>query len=497
MADQNPKPASRYLWTASRILEATGGRLLSGSPGRRLTGVSTDSRTLSAGRLFIAITGPNFDGHRFAADAVEKGAAGVLVERRSVRRIPLRRFREQGTLCMSVPDTVRALGDLAAYHRRRWGGKVAAITGSNGKTATRKMTAEIVSRGFSTLATIGNYNNEIGVPLTLLNLCPHHQWAVVELGMNHPGEIGRLAKICKPDVGVITNVAPAHLEGVGSVEGVANAKAELLEHIRKGGRAVLNADDPNVSKLVDRAATDVLFFGLSKGAEVRATAIRETPAGVRFFLQIPKPRSGKVPLVLNTPGKFMVSNALAAAAVGYLLGLSAKRIREGLGAFVPEKGRMAVKALKGKVRVIDDTYNANPGSMKAAIDTLVRLKGKQGRCLFVLGDMLELGDQSEALHRDIGEYVKNAGASRLYLTGNFASATAMGATSAGMPKKKVFIGTKEAILDNLISSLKPKDWILVKGSRGMAMETVVQGLKDRLEKGRKSFPGSIRGKRVG
>jgi len=479
MIEHSAKKQSKYLWTVSRILKTTGGRLLSGNEVRRFSGVSIDSRKVSPGQLFIAIIGENFDGHRFAADAVGKGASGVLVERRHVRRLPLKRFQNQGVVCVSVSDTVKALGDIAADHRRRWGGKLVAVTGSNGKTTARKITAEVIRQGYATLSTLGNYNNEIGVPLTLLNLCPEHRWAAVELGMNHPGEIRRLARICRPDVGVITNVAPAHLEGVGSVEGVVMAKAELLEHIQEHGTVVLNADDPNVLKIADRTAVDVLLYGTAKSAAVRGTAIRETRRKVRFLLHV---SGARVPVMLNTPGRFMVSNALAAAAVGHLSGISPDRIRAGLEAFVPEKGRMIVVNLKRAVRLIDDTYNANPGSMKAAIDTLMRLKKKQGRAICVLGDMLELGDHSESLHHLIGAYVKNAGVFRVCVTGRFAGSVAAGAIEAGMDNESVLTGTKESILENLYALLRSGDWVLVKGSRGMAMETVVQALKAWAEK---------------
>lgn len=482
MADPRGKGPSRYLWTVSRILEATGGRRLSGNPRRRFSGVGIDSRRILPGQLFIAIVGERFDGHRFVADAVEKGASGVLVERRAVRRIPLLRFRKQGIVCVSVPDTIQALGRLGAHHRHRWGGRLVAITGSNGKTTTRKMTAAVLGQGPVTLSTVGNYNNAIGLPLTLLNLCPAHEWAVVELGMNHPGEIGHLARICGPDVGVITNVAPAHLEGVGSVDGVVRAKAELLAHLKNRGTAVLNADDPNVMKIAGQATQRVCLFGRSKRASVRATAVRETRHAVRFLLHVSQTR---VPVVLNTPGRFMVSNALAAAAVGHLVGLSADQIRAGLEAFVPERGRMARVPLKGGVTLIDDTYNANPGSMEAAMDTLMRLKGKKGRGFMVLGDMLELGDHSEALHRRMGRHAAHLGAFRIYVTGRFARAVASGAVEAGMGKTDIFIGEKSALFKDLIERVRPGDWILVKGSRGMAMETVVEALKTWAAKDRK------------
>ena len=366
------------------------------------------------------------------------------------------------------------MGDLAAFNRKRINISVVAITGSNGKTSTRKMTAGVVSRRFCTLATSGNFNNEIGLPLTMLNLSRDHKWAVLELGMNRPGEIKRLAEICSPDVGVITNIGPAHLEGLGSLDAVMQAKGELLGEIKPTGTAVLNADDPRLMQLADYTTRNVLLFGLSKNAEIKALEVGRKGLGLSFTLVLPEE---SILVDLKTPASFMVSNALAAAAAGYCLGLTAREIKEGLEDFEPVKGRMNILKTRKGIHIIDDTYNANPGSMAAALKTLKSLKGNS-RGILVAGDMLELGEHAESMHRKIGSISARADIARLYVTGQFAETVAAGARDEDMASGDIFTGTKEEILDGVTGWLGPGDWVLVKGSRGMAMETIVKGLLD-------------------
>ena len=381
-------------------------------------------------------------------------------------------WQRKGVACVTVSNTTKALGDLAAFNRKRTDVSIVAITGSNGKTSTRKMTAGVVARRFCTLSTRGNLNNEIGLPLTLLDLNLDHQWAVVELGMNRPGEIRRLAEICSPDVGVITNIGPAHLEGLGSLDAVMKAKGELLEKINPVGTAALNADDHRLLQLADYTSVNVLLFGLSEKAVIRALSIREKDEGLSFILALPEE---KISVDLKTPASFMVSNALAAAAVGYLLGLTAKEIKDGLEDFKPVKGRMNILKTRKRIHIIDDTYNANPGSMAAAIKTLKTLKGNN-RGILVVGDMLELGEHAESLHRKIGSISARSDIARLYVAGQFAETLAAGAKDADMDSSDIFTGTKEEILENITCWLGPGDWVLVKGSRGMAMESIVEGL---------------------
>jgi len=461
-------------WTVDEILKATGGDLLCGDRTREFENVSIDSRNISAGDLFVAIVGDVHDGHRFAEDVIKMGVGGLVVAGDKAGELPISDWQARRIACVAVSDTLRALGDLAAFHRSRTDVAVVAITGSNGKTTTRQMTAEVVAQKFSILSTIGNYNNQIGVPLTLLRLAPEHAWAVVELGTNSPGEIARLARICAPDIGVITNIGPAHLEGLGSLDGVMREKGQLIDHLKAGGTAVLNADDRRVSKIADRTEKKVLLFGLSKAAGIRASVLQEKVGGISFSLDLP---GESLSVELKVPGQFMVINALAAAAVGHLLELSAVEIKRGLEAFKPAWGRMNIFQTDNGIHIIDDTYNANPDSMQAAITTLDTLRANN-RSVFVAGDMLELGARAESLHRQVGGWAAAAEIDKLMITGEFADAVASGAADAGMNRDDIFTGSREEILDALRASLHPGDWVLIKGSRGARMDTIVEGIKE-------------------
>ncbi|MBW2155876.1 MAG: UDP-N-acetylmuramoyl-L-alanyl-D-glutamate--2,6-diaminopimelate ligase [Deltaproteobacteria bacterium] len=470
----NPKSASLtpIPWTAAEILEATGGELFCGDSNATFAGVSIDSRRISVEDFFVAIKGDVHDGHSFIEDVMKKGVGGLLVEKNRTHKLPELRSLTPGITCITVNNTGKALGDLAAFNRKRTHVSVIAITGSNGKTSTRNMTTGVVSRRFCTLSTQGNLNNEIGLPLTLLNLNRHHRWAVLELGMNRPGEIERLAQICLPDLGVITNIGPAHLEGLGSLDAVMHAKGELLGKIKPGGTAVLNADDSRLLKLADTTSINVLLFGVSADAAIRAESITKKKSGLSFVLVLPRER---IWVDLKTPAVFMISNALAAAAAGHLLGLTAGEIKEGLEDFKPVPGRMNILKTGKGVQIIDDTYNANPGSMEVAIKTLKSLKG-QGRGILILGDMLELGEHAESLHREMGSKAAGSGMERIYVTGDYAENVVTGALEEHMDSSAIFKGTREEILEDIIGRLDAGDWILVKGSRGMAMEKVVEGL---------------------
>jgi UDP-N-acetylmuramoyl-tripeptide--D-alanyl-D-alanine ligase len=451
---------------------ATGGRLLAGGADTSFAAIGIDSRTITASQLFVAVAGETHDGHRFVNDVLDRGINGVVVAEHQLVNLPVARMAATGVVCVAVVDTTQALGDLARFNRHRGDLAVVAVTGSNGKTSTRLLMEQVVSRRFATLSTHGNLNNHIGLPLTLFRLAPSHQAAVLELGMNHAGEITHLGKICDPDVGVITNVGPAHLEGLGTIDNVARAKAELLPTIRSGGTAILNADDPRVAAMADHVDGRVVLFGCSQRAEVRADHIQLTDTGMRFRLTTP---SGDAQVTLATPARVMVSNALAAAAAGEVMGVPLEMIKAGLEAFAPQAGRMGIRQLGGDIRLVDDTYNANPESMAAAIDTLARMRGGR-RTIAVLGDMLELGPQSEQLHRDVGRAVGDAGIDRLYATGNFAAAMIQGAMGGGMGGDCIFSGAKTDIIDRLLEELAPGDLVLVKGSRGMAMEQVVEAI---------------------
>lgn len=460
-------------WSTADILKATQGRLRYGKHDACFTGVCIDSRSISAGQLFVAICGDNHDAHTFIDQVVDKNVGGVVIQSRTAVALDHERYEKQGVSCFEVPDTTIALGALAAYQRRQHTLPVVAITGSNGKTSTRQMTQNVLSQRFNTLGTLGNFNNEIGLPLTLFNLAPEHTAAVVELGMNHPGEMTRLGAICHPTIAIITNVGPAHLEFLGSLEAVARAKGEIMAQVADDGTVVLNRDDPYVAALAIDTDRNVLWFGIDEQAAVRATQIVEDGTGVTFDLHLP---TGTATVHLQTPGRFMVSNALAAAAAGYLTGLSVTEVKTGLQSFTATPGRLYITQTANGISIIDDTYNANPASMAAAINTLNDVR-KDQTGIAVLGDMLELGAQAAELHQQVGRQAAASGVFRLYAFGRYAQKVLQGAWEAGMDQGNTFAGSKEAIIADLIHCLEPGCWVLIKGSRGNAMETVVTAIR--------------------
>jgi UDP-N-acetylmuramoyl-tripeptide--D-alanyl-D-alanine ligase len=459
-------------WTTDDILVATAGQWICGNRNVQFSGIAIDSRRISLSELFVAIRGEFHDGHRFCADVVQRGVNGILVDIHAIGSLPVAEWRQKGIICIGVKDTTRALGDLAAYHKRRFSVSVVAITGSSGKTTTRSMTSDILCRRFNVLSTSGNFNNHIGLPLTLLNLKKEHEWAVLELGMNHSGEIDRLSEICQPNIGVITTIGTAHLENFTSPGGILQAKAEIFAHLHPEGLALLNMDDPKLLELSRRLSVPVIFFGLNPGARVRARQIETRSSGTSFFLDLPEET---VEIRLPAAGEFMATNALAAASVGFALGLSGDEIKAALEKFKPVKGRMNVIATARQIHLVDDTYNANPVSMAAAIETLQKIKdGHRG--ILVIGDMLELGKESPELHRKVGEIAATAGLSALYATGRFANAVAQGAAGQGMDSRRIFVCDQQAICEHLKGSLRKGDWVLIKGSRAMGMEKIVDDI---------------------
>ena len=459
-------------WNTAQIIEATSGKLVAGPADGMFNGIAIDSRNIARDELFVAIVGDVHDGHTFVDSVFKKGVRGVLVEKAKIGNLVPGDLAAQELTIIDVPDTTRSLGDLAAFNRSRIPLKVIALTGSNGKTSTRTMLTRIVERKYKTLSTMGNFNNQIGLPLSLLRLEKTHTLAVLELGMNRPGEIRRLAEICRPDIGIITNVAPAHLEGLGSMEGILHAKGELLEGMNTGGTTILNADDPRVVSLRGSAPGEVLLFGLSAEASVRASHIREQGRHLSFQLEIP---GAIAEVTLATPGKFMVSNALAAAAAGYLMEIPLSEIKAGIEGFQPVDGRMHIRELANGICLIDDAYNANPYSVKAALDTLKQM-GRERSRIIVLGDMLELGKKAPDLHRDVGRHAALAAPERLYVTGDFAGDIAQGAQDGGLDAYQIITGSTQDITADLIALADSRDIILVKGSRGMRLERVVKEL---------------------
>ncbi|HJV66550.1 MAG TPA: UDP-N-acetylmuramoyl-tripeptide--D-alanyl-D-alanine ligase [Geomonas sp.] len=454
-------------FTLKEIAEATGGTLL-GDAGAVAHGVSTDSRQVAAGQLFVALRGDRFDGHEFVAAAAEKGVAIFLVDDSwaALHELPA------GCSAVVVPDTLRGLGDLAAWHRRRFKIKVVAVTGSNGKTTTKEMLAGILTPTGPGIKTEGNLNNLIGLPLTLLRLSGRERWAVVEMGMSDFGEIDRLAEIADPDVGIITNAFPAHLENLGSVEGVARAKGELFLRLKPGSVAVYNVDDPLVSKCPTHLNVTRLTFGL-RGAEVSSASIKSLgKLGESFLLRLP---NGEQQITLKAFGQHNIYNALAAAAAAYSLGLSGEVIRAGLEEFTPYDKRFQLEEVGGVV-LIDDSYNANPASMAAALRTLKEVRG-EGRAAAALGDMLELGTGTEQAHRELGKLAAGC-VERLYLLGDLAGEVAKGALEGGLaPDNVVVARDHEEIATALTGWLETGDCALFKGSRGMRMELVARAVR--------------------
>ncbi len=448
------------------IVQITAGSLTAprAQGGLWVSGVSTDSRTTRPGDLFIPLRGPHFDGHDFLLQAVRNGAVACLSEE-VIAGFPVPVIR--------VGDTLRALGDLAAARRRAFAGPVVAVTGSAGKTTTKEMLGAILSLTGPGLMTPGNFNNLVGLPLTLFSFSDEHRWAVLEMGMSALGEIARLTRIAQPRIGVITNVGAAHLETLRSMDGVARAKGELFAALPADGTAVINGDDHRVLALPVANGARRLVFGCGEQATVRGEAIESGPEGVRFQLVLAE---GRFPVRLQCLGRFNVHNALAAAAAAVALEIDAATIVRGLERFRPCAGRMEVSTLVDGVLLLEDCYNANPQAVKAALATLAEVPGK-GRNIAVLGDMLELGEAAGDLHREIGRSAAGC-VDELLLLGTMAAETADGARQAGLDRSHIAVTTDhQQLVDRLQRLLRPGDRVLVKGSRGMAMEKVCSALK--------------------
>lgn len=461
------------VFSADEITAAVEGRLVRGDGSARAAGVSTDTRTLEAEELFIALKGPNFDGAQFLAQAVEKRAAGVMVERGA--DVP----GEGAGFVVEVADTLRALGDLAYAHRSRFTIPVAGVTGSNGKTTTKEMIAALLSAGGETCKSQGNLNNLVGLPHQVFRLGDEHANAVFEMGMSETGEIRRLAEIARPRIAVITNVGPAHIEGLGSVEAVRDAKGEILEAIPPDGVAVLSNEDTHSRVLAERheaAGGRVIRFGFSPQSNFWADGIHITLDGTRFTLHCP---DGESEVRLKALGRHNVLNALAAAACASALGVSLDEMAEGLSRAVLPEMRFQAREISGRggVHLLDDSYNANPASVARALETASALSGG-GRLVSVLGDMAELGPLAESAHREVGRKLAACGVDLFVGVGPLMRFASDEARRAGMDGARIMnFEAPEQAASSLGDMLLSGDWILVKGSRSMMMERVVEGLE--------------------
>jgi len=443
----------------SEVIEALDGKLLGDNVA--FESVSTDTRSLKQGDLFVAIQGPHFDAHNFVDEARVKGAVAAMVSRKVKTDLPL----------LLVADTRMGLGRLAATWRSRYTIPIIAVTGSNGKTTVKEMLTTILGQGGPVLATKGNLNNEIGVPLTLLRLEEDHRYAVIEMGANGPGEINYLSSLVKPQVAIITNAAPAHLEGFGDISGVARAKGEIFNSLVDDGTAIINADDSRVGLwrvMVGKHRS--VSFGIHNPADLTAREMHaNTYGGYTFEMHTP---SGFIDISLRLPGKHNIMNALAAAAGALALGATLSDIKSGLETMQAVKGRLQLKKGIHHSLVVDDTYNANPGSMRPVFEVLAAHRGKK---ILVLGDMGELGNASRAFHEQVGRQARATGIDLLYTVGEQAS------ISAGtFGKGAHHFADQDDLIVALCTELNKESngeiMVLVKGSRFMRMEQVVQVL---------------------
>jgi UDP-N-acetylmuramoyl-tripeptide--D-alanyl-D-alanine ligase len=451
-------------FTIEDVVRGTQGALIGGDLGVPVSGVSIDSRTLNVGEVFFAIEGPHRDAHRYLQDAALRGASCLVVH-----AVP-------DDLPRSVPavlvdDTTKALGRFAAWHRARFTVPVAAVTGSNGKTTTKELMAAVLGALGPVLKPESSFNNQWGLPLTLLRLGAEHRAVALELGTNRPGEIAALAAMSRPTVGVVTVVSSAHTEFLGSLDGVQAEKSALVRAIPADGWVVLNADDPRVLAMRAVARARVLTVGTRGAADVGcAGAIEETPSGVRMTLKI---NGARRDVLLRLPGRHNVTNALAAVGVGLAVGLGLQQIVGGLEQAQPIKGR-CVWRRAGPVAILDDTYNANPASLAAALETFNARAGAARR-IVLLGDMLELGDIAERAHREAGGAVAASGAAEFIGLGQHARGAVEAAREAGL-LESYHTTTFEDTVALLLKRVAPGDALLVKGSRGMRMERLVDAL---------------------
>lgn len=452
--------------TLGQLLRAVGGTLLGdvADLGKTFTHVCTDSRHLTPGALFIPLEGERFDGHAFLNDALEGGAVGCLTAREREGYLP-------GKFYVKVRSTQRALRDLARYYKSRFPIPFVAVTGSVGKTTTKDMVAAVLSVRYRVLKTEGNFNNDIGLPLTLLRLDHTHQICVLEMGMDHAGEIDYLSQLVEPDVAVITNIGDSHIENLGSREAIFQAKCEIFRHLKQEGVAILNGDDPLLATLRGKLPQTTLFVGRGEGLDYTALNVEsDGETHLRCTVRTP---SAQFLAEIPALGAHMVYPTLAATAVAEHFGMAGDEITQGIRAFLPTKMRMNVVRCPGDIVILNDAYNANPQSMRAAAAVLSDAKGR--RKVAVVGDMKELGPSSASFHRAVGGYFAQAGVDHLIAIGDLAQHIAEGAREAGLEQADYFPDLEQAG-QALLRELRSGVTILVKASRSMAFEKIVDYL---------------------
>lgn len=474
VAERSRSP--RGWFTARSVAKAIGGTVVQGGPTGR--GVSTDSRRECTGEVFVALRGDNHDGHGYLLQAVQQGAVGLVVADDFDLAPLLRELRLQSgrePFLVQVADTGKALLDLATEHRRRHRAKVVGITGSCGKTSTKEWLGAVLSASMDAVRSPGSYNNQIGVPLTLFQLQTETKAAVVEIGTNAPGEIAQLTAVAQPDIGIVTCVAPAHLEGLGSLEGVAKEKAALVQGLPKDGLCILNGDDAACRAMAELTEAEVELISVNRETDWFATNVQFHALGTTFLLQ------GERPVTLPRLGTHNVYNALAVIAAAHRLGVPEEDVLQQL-AGVPSAARRMEPKKKAGVTIFDDTYNMNPESARSALQAMAGLRSGdggvgRGRSIAVFGGMLELGDASVALHRKLGEQVKASGQDLLICVGEDAEPIAEGAVQAGMPSGAVTcVADVNAAHQLLMGELQSGDRLLCKASRRVALDRLVDRL---------------------
>jgi UDP-N-acetylmuramoyl-tripeptide--D-alanyl-D-alanine ligase len=465
-------------FTADEIARVTGGRLVARSD-RPARGAAVDSRIVEPGQLFVALPGERTDGHRYLDAAVAGGAAALIVTRPPADPAAL-----GDVTIVQVADALAALQALAGAWRTRFDPLVVGVTGSIAKTSTKEAAAAVLAERLRTLKNEGNLNNEIGLPLTVLRLGPEHQAAVLEMGMYVGGEIADLARIGRPEIGVVTAVQPVHLSRIGTIEAIEQAKGELVEALPRDGVAILNADDERVRRMADRTDASVTTYGFAADADVSAEDVSSAGTdGMRFTL---RGAIGRRAVAIPGLGRMAVHNALAAAAVGLAAGLDLDDIVEGLGRgwSAPHRAQL-VRA--GRVTIVDDSYNASPGSVSAALELLA---GLPGRRVAVLGEMLELGDGHEDGHRAVGRAAA-ATVELLCVVGDGATGIAEGAATAGLAEDRILRATDaDGAFDQIRHRLRDGDVVLVKASRGIGLDRLVDALAGDLDGGQRARPAA-------
>lgn len=453
------------MFRAKEILKVTKGKLVSGDLKSSISGISTDTRTITKGDLFIAIKGKNFDGHNFVAEALKKGACGAIVQ--PIARSPCH-IAKDGFVLIQVKDTSEAFGDIAHHYRMGFDIPFIGITGSNGKTTTKEIIFKILSSRSNALKNEGTENNLIGLSQTLLRLNSRHDIGVLELGTNHFGEIKSLAQILKPSIGVITNIGPAHLEFLESREGVLKEKTELLNSLNKRGTALLNADDALLGK-IKKLRCRVMKFGIDKECDFKATRILQQGNETNIIV------NNRYEFKSKLLGRHNIYNALAAIAAGLLCKIGYDDIRKALLDFETINGRGRLKRING-IDIIDDTYNSNPGSLKTTIDMLSSYE-TLGKKILVCGDMLELGSSSAEFHREAAGGISNAGIDYLISVGKFSDVVREAAVLNGMQREAaISCRDNHAVLDTLKKIINEGDVIALKGSRLMKLDEVIDAL---------------------